>query len=97
MYPQEIERVIGEVAGVWECAVVGVPDEEFGERAVAFVVPARNRGDAPQPLFAAIEEYVRQHLGRLKRPSEIRFIDALPRSPTGKVLRRALREILKTP
>jgi long-chain acyl-CoA synthetase len=90
VYPQEIEKAILEVAGVAECAVVGVPDDAFGERPVAFVVPdAMDQADELQPR---ILEHCRQHLGRIKRPDRLEFVDALPRSPTGKLLRRQLRE-----
>jgi acyl-CoA synthetase (AMP-forming)/AMP-acid ligase II len=47
VYPQEIESAMLEVPGVSECAVVGVPDERFGERPVAFVVPARDEARDP--------------------------------------------------
>jgi long-chain acyl-CoA synthetase len=90
VYPQEIEKAILEVAGVAECAVVGVPDDEFGERPVAFVVPeSRVHTDE---LRVRIDEHCHQHLGRIKRPDRLEFVDALPRSPTGKLLRRQLRE-----
>ena len=92
IYPQEIEQAILELPGVWECAVVGVADERFGERPWAFVVAERDA--KPEALRAAIEAHSRQRLGKLKWPSEIRFVDALPRSATGKVLRRVLRERL---
>jgi acyl-CoA synthetase (AMP-forming)/AMP-acid ligase II len=91
IYPQEIERVIQEVEGVWECAVVGTDDERFGERALAFVVVARSHAE-DATLLARIERACETHLGRFKRPSEIRLIAALPRSPTGKLLRRLLKE-----
>lgn len=92
VYPQEIEAVLGAVHGVWECAVVGVADERFGERPVAFVVP---RDDAdPTQLRSALERAAAERLGRIKRPDAIHFIDDLPRSPTGKLLRRRLRQNL---
>lgn len=89
VYPQEIEAVIGAVPGVWECAVVGVEDAAFGERPVAFVVPHRDSDlDA---LRAEISDAVGRNLGRIKRPDAIHFIAELPRTPTGKLLRRQLR------
>ncbi|MDB5731802.1 MAG: AMP-dependent synthetase and ligase [Variovorax sp.] len=95
VYPQEIESAIRAVEGVWDCAVVGVEDERFGERAVAFLVPVRGmpKGD-PQALIAAVRAHCESHLGRIKRPSDFRLIDSLPRSPTGKLLRRRLRELV---
>ena len=86
---EEIEAVIGAVPGVWECAVVGVEDAAFGERPVAFVVPHRDSDlDA---LRAEISDAVGRNLGRIKRPDAIHFIAELPRTPTGKLLRRQLR------
>ncbi len=92
IYPQEIESAIRDVAGVWDCAVVGAPDERFGERPVAFVVPARDGGRNAPSLHAAVQFHCEGHLGRFKRPDAIHVIDSLPRSPMGKLLRRQLRE-----
>jgi fatty-acyl-CoA synthase len=94
VYPQEIESAIREVPGVWDCAVVGVGDESFGERPVAFVVPRRGR--EPEVLIDAVRQHCRERLGRHKQPARIIAIDALPRSPTGKLLRRQLREVAGT-
>ena len=95
LYPQEIEAVIRQAPGVWDCAVVGVPDERFGECPVAFVVPDRGAAGADAPtLVAAVHRHCEQHLGRFKRPAGIRILDSLPRSPTGKLLRRRLRELV---
>lgn len=100
VYPQEIEAALREVQGVWDCAVVGVPDDRFGERPVAFVVATRHaQGDDPKAVQGAsglvprLTAHCEQYLGRVKRPAAIRLIDALPRSPTGKLLRRQLQEI----
>jgi long-chain acyl-CoA synthetase len=90
LYPQEIESAIRAVPGVWDCAVVGVADERFGERPVAFVVPVR--GSDPEALVAAVRSHCEHHLGRAKRPDAIHIAADLPRSPTGKLLRRALRQ-----
>ena len=97
VYPQEIEAAIREVPGVWDCAVVGVADESFGECPVAFVVPERERaGAAPNELIATVRDHCEQQLGRIKRPAQIRIIESLPRSATGKLLRRALRELVSS-
>jgi fatty-acyl-CoA synthase len=95
VYPQEIERAIQEVRGVWECAVVGIPDDRFGERPVAFIVPARDCDDAPEGLIGRVREHLHGRLGKLKRPDAIQLIDGLPRTATGKVLRRALRTLVQ--
>jgi fatty-acyl-CoA synthase len=93
LYPQEIEAAIRNVPGVWDCAVVGVPDERFGERPVAFIVPVRGQTGTD------LEDVVRQHcehkLGRYKRPDAIYVTAELPRSPTGKLLRRELRKLMR--
>ena len=94
LYPQEIEAVIREAHGVWDCAVVGVPDERFGERPVAFIVAMRDDPCDPASLVKTVEDHCERHLGFFKRPSGIRLIDSLPRSPTGKLLRRQLRELI---
>ena len=91
IYPQELEAAIMESPDVEDCAVVGLPDGLYGEKAVAFVVPrpGHDRGEA----FAdRIDAHCRTRLGRVKRPKEIRIMTELPRTPTGKLLRRALRD-----
>jgi len=92
LYPQEIESVIRGVPGVWVCAVVGLPDERFGERPAAYIVPDRGRSGDAAALVLAVRARCEQQLGRFKQPQDIRTIDELPRSPTGKLQRRRLRE-----
>ncbi|SEB22111.1 fatty-acyl-CoA synthase [Variovorax sp. YR216] len=92
IYPQEIEAVMLEAPGVWECSVIGVPDERFGERPVAFVVAARDAAHDTCALLERLRAHNRERLGKLKQPDEIRLVDHLPRTPTGKVLRRQLRD-----
>jgi long-chain acyl-CoA synthetase len=100
VYPQEIEAVIRveavirETPGVWDCAVVGVPDERFGERPVAFVVADRSGATDMEALVAAVRARCEQNLGRFKQPTQIQVIPQLPRSATGKLLRRQLRELV---
>ena len=93
VFPREVEDLLSSRDDIAEAAVIGVPDEEFGQRLVAFVVPVAGSG-----LTADMcRDHVREHLARYKVPREIRFLDALPRNPTGKVLKRQLKELpLKT-
>ncbi|MFB8387499.1 AMP-binding protein [Microbacterium sp. NPDC055910] len=88
VFPAEIERVLGQIPGVGECAVVGVPHERWGETPVAFVVSADS---ALTP--AHLDSELRKVLGGHKIPTQF-FVraQALPRSANGKVLRRTLRE-----
>ena len=83
----EIERVLYEHDGVLEAAVVGRPDDRWGEVPVAFVVL---RGDATATADELLD-HCRVHLARFKVPKALTFLDALPRNPSGKVLKRELR------
>jgi fatty-acyl-CoA synthase len=84
----EVERVLYEHEAVLEAAVVGRPDDRWGEVPVAFVVL---RPEATATADALVE-HCRAQLARFKVPKEILFLDALPRNPSGKVLKRQLRE-----
>jgi acyl-CoA synthetase (AMP-forming)/AMP-acid ligase II len=86
----EVERVIYLLPEVSEVAVVGAPDERWGERPVAFVVP---KPGASLDL-ATLEAHCRQHLARFKVPRELHIRTSLPRNPSGKVLKRHLRQEL---
>ncbi|MFE2015507.1 long-chain fatty acid--CoA ligase [Streptomyces sp. NPDC059491] len=86
IYPREVEEVLVRHPSVAEVAVIGVPDERKGEEVCAVVV--RREGS---PLTEdALVEWSRERLGRHKYPRIVRFVDALPLGPTGKVLKRAL-------
>ncbi len=86
----EVERVIYRLPEVSEAAVVGRPDPRWGERVVAVVVP---KPGATLDL-AGLEAHCRRHLAGFKVPKELHIVDALPRNPSGKVLKRVLRETL---
>ncbi|MGE5136145.1 MAG: long-chain-fatty-acid--CoA ligase [Gemmatimonadota bacterium] len=88
VYPAEVERVIAEYPDVAEVAVIGVPDEKWGEAVKAVVVPRPGATlDAAKLL-----EAIRPQLAPFKRPASVDVVDALPRNATGKILKRTLRE-----
>jgi malonyl-CoA/methylmalonyl-CoA synthetase len=89
VYPQVVERVINECPGVRESAVVGVPDKRRGERVAAAVV----RSDETLSE-RAVRTYLGERLVDYQRPTDIRFVESLPRNAMGKVLRRELRDQL---
>ncbi len=84
----EVERVLYEHAAVLEAAVVGRPDERWGEVPMAYVVL---RPGAEVTTADALTDHCRERLARFKVPKEIVFLDELPRNPSGKVLKRDLR------
>jgi long-chain acyl-CoA synthetase len=86
VYPNEIEEQIAAVAGVLEVGVIGVPDEKTGERVQAYVMAS-----VPAPTKEEILAHCRTNLTAYKIPKEIIFVDELPKSPIGKILRRTLR------
>ncbi len=88
VFPREVEDLLADHDRVREAAAVGVPDEEFGQRLLAFVVPAEGAEVGEDELKA----YVKANLARYKVPRRILFLDALPRNATGKVLKRELTE-----
>jgi acyl-CoA synthetase (AMP-forming)/AMP-acid ligase II len=87
----EVERVLYEHPGVLEAAVIGIPDERWGEVPMAFVVPRQDGGVEAGELVA----FCTERLAKFKVPKRVDFIDVLPRTPSGKVLKRTLRETLK--
>jgi acyl-CoA synthetase (AMP-forming)/AMP-acid ligase II len=88
VFPAEIEHLLAEYDGVTEAAVIGVPDEDFGQRLRAFVVVREKDAVSADDLKA----HVRANLARYKVPREVVFLDELPRNATGKVLRGELAE-----
>jgi long-chain acyl-CoA synthetase len=86
VYPREVEQVLAELPGVAEAAVVGVPDERTGEAVRAVLVRAAGSTLTEEQVRA----FCGQQLARFKVPAIIEFVDALPRTPTGKVARRQL-------
>lgn len=86
VFPREVEDLLSDHAEIEEAAVVGVQDDEFGQRLKAYVVP-RN---GAKPTERDIQAYVKQNLARYKVPREVVFLARLPRNATGKVLKREL-------
>lgn len=87
-YPSEVEEVIGSHPAVFDTAVIGIPDEKWGEKVVAVVIP---KADVDEKTLL---EYCKDKLAAFKRPKQIIFIKAeeMPRTPTGKILHRVLRD-----
>jgi HIP---CoA ligase len=88
VYPAEVEQALARLDGVAESAVVGVPDDRLGEVGQAYVVT--RRGHALDE--AAVLAFCRERLANYKVPRHVVFRDALPRNPSGKTLKRLLRE-----
>ncbi|RZL87327.1 MAG: long-chain-fatty-acid--CoA ligase [Variovorax sp.] len=87
VYPNEVEDVVATLAGVMECAVVGVPDEKTGE-AVKLVIVKKN----PDLTEQQVREFCRANLTGYKQPKVIEFRTEMPKTPVGKILRRELRD-----
>lgn len=88
IYPAEVEDALQWHPGVAEVAVIGVPDDKWGETPRAVVVRAAGSAVAADELI----RFARDRLASFKRPTSVDFVDVLPRNTTGKVLRRELRE-----
>lgn len=89
VYPVEIEGVVLGVKGVRECAVIGVPDERWGEVGCLYVVP---HSDGSLPPETELLSQIGEHVAKFKIPKHVRVVDALPRNGAGKVVKSQLRE-----
>jgi long-chain acyl-CoA synthetase len=89
IYPAEIEACLVNLQGVMDCAVFGIPDDEYGESLVAIVQqdPA-HKVDAQQ-----VTDYVAKHLAKYKVPKLVEFVTELPREDSGKIMKRKLRDV----
>jgi fatty-acyl-CoA synthase len=87
VFPGEVEDLLAGLAGVREVAVIGVPDDAFGQRLRAVV----SLHPGAELTEDQLQEHVRTHLARYKVPREVVFVDQLPRTATGKILKRELR------
>jgi len=88
VYPVEVEEALAQHADVDDVAVIGVPDGHWGEAVKALVVPRPSAQPAAEDLIA----FARERLAGYKLPRSVEFVDELPRTPSGKVLKRELRE-----
>jgi acyl-CoA synthetase (AMP-forming)/AMP-acid ligase II len=87
VYPSEVEQVIWSHPAVQDCAVIGVPDQHWGEAVTAVVELNAGQRVSPDELIALCKD----RLGSVKAPKSVEFVDSLPRSPVGKVLKKDLR------
>ena len=88
IYPAEIEAVLIDMPGVHDCAVFGIPDEEFGEKLCAYVEPLDG-----VPLDAGtVQTYLKERIANYKVPKVVEFRTDLPREDTGKIFKRRLRD-----
>ncbi|PKQ02623.1 MAG: acyl-CoA synthetase, partial [Alphaproteobacteria bacterium HGW-Alphaproteobacteria-12] len=91
IYPQEAENILVMHPSVADVAVIGVPNEDFGEEVKAVVQPIE-WSDAGPALEAELMEFCKEHLSAIKCPRSIDFQEELPRHPTGKLYKRLIRD-----
>ncbi|WP_181782220.1 long-chain-fatty-acid--CoA ligase [Pseudonocardia pini] len=89
IYCAEVENVLAAHPQIGDVALIGVPDPKWGETPLAVVVPA---DPAAPPTLESIEAHCREHLAGYKRPRRVAIVEALPRNPSGKILKTVLRE-----
>jgi len=90
IYPEEVEGAVKGHPGVYDCVVVGVPDDRWGQRVVAVI---QARADVGPPDLEAIQEHCRTQIAGYKVPRELHFVDAIVRSPSGKPDYRWAKEV----
>jgi long-chain acyl-CoA synthetase len=90
IYSVQVEEAINQHPAVLECAVIGAPDDEWGEAVKAIVVLKPDATATEAEIIAT----AREHLASYQKPRSVDFVDALPKAPTGKILKRELREPL---
>lgn len=88
VYPREVEEALYVRPEVQECAVVGLPDKEWGERVTAFIIPKPGQTVAPEEL----KLFLKSRLSPFKVPKEFLLVNEMPKSPAGKILKRELRK-----
>jgi long-chain acyl-CoA synthetase len=90
VYPSEVEGVLYTHPAIDECAVVGMPHAEYGEAVTAFVIPNNDLKVTEAELIAHCKKYIASY----KAPKSVVFVEDLPKSAAGKILRRKIREVL---
>ncbi len=88
IYSTQVEAAIHKHEGVLECAVIGVPDDEWGEAVKAVVVMKPGESATQQEII----DTAKQHLASYQKPRSVDFVESLPKAPTGKILKRELRD-----
>jgi fatty-acyl-CoA synthase len=88
IYPREIEEVLYHHPKIQEAAVIGVPDQVWGESVKAMVVLKKGETIEEKEVI----EYCKNHLASYKKPKSVEFVEDLPRNPSGKVLKKTLKE-----
>ncbi len=89
VYPREVEDAIVSHPAIAEVGVVGISDERWGEAVKAFVVPKQGARVNEKEII----EHCAKYLTSYKKPKSVEFVEGLPKNPTGKILRRKLREM----
>jgi acyl-CoA synthetase (AMP-forming)/AMP-acid ligase II len=88
IYPVEVENTLAKLEAVADVAVIGVPDEKFGEALLAFVVTKPGMSLAVEEMI----EFCRDKIAGYKIPRRLEIVTELPRNPSGKILKKVLRE-----
>ena len=88
VYPREVEEVLYKHPAIMEAAVIGIPHERYGEEVKAVVSLKPNQQASPEEIIA----YCKEYLAAYKYPRHLEIMDSLPKGPTGKLLKRALRD-----
>jgi fatty-acyl-CoA synthase len=88
VYPAEVENALMAHAGIADCAVIGVPDERWGETVKALIVPA----PGADPSEAEVIAHCRERIARFKCPTSVERVQEIPRNPSGKILKTVLRK-----
>jgi acyl-CoA synthetase (AMP-forming)/AMP-acid ligase II len=91
IYPQDIEAAFVQHPDLFDVAVIGLASEKWGETPVALVVPRPDRRIDPD----ALKQWINGRVGKQQRVTDVIVLDALPRNPNGKILKRELREQFK--